>query len=627
MNQNPIWKYLVLVLIVVPAFLYALPNVYGENPGVQIAGVRGAAVTQSTLSLVTNLVRDEGIEPIGTSLDNTGVRLRFSDTEDQLKAREIITTNLGADYTVALGLIPAMPEWLANLGAVPMYLGLDLRGGVYFLMQVDIPAAQERAKASYVEDIRTLLREEDIRHRGVRLQADGTILIKFRDIETRDKGYDQIVRNYIELLGVPNDEAEFPELLLTVSEARLKEVGDFALQQNITALRSRIDELGVSEPVLQRQGADRIVVQLPGVQDTARAKDILGRTATLEVMLVDEDNDISSSIRSVAPAGSKIYRFRDGQPILLKKQMIYSGENIIDAGSGFDNLSGGPIVNLTLDSKGSAINRRITGDNIGNRMAILYVENLREAKLDGAGNPALDEQGNEVFIAKRVEEVITAPVIRDQLGKRFQISGLESNAEAQDLALLLRAGSLATPVFIVEERTIGPSLGKENIDKGLKSVVGGLIAVLIFMTLYYRVFGLVACTALTLNLVIIVAVLSLFQATLTLPGVAGMVLTVGMAVDANVLIFERIREELRAISGPQVSIHRGYEQAFSTIVDANVTTLIAALVLFNFGTGPIKGFAITLSIGILTSMVTAIFVTRILVNLIYGNRRVEKLAI
>ncbi|MBT5558599.1 MAG: protein translocase subunit SecD [Proteobacteria bacterium] len=627
MNQNPIWKYLVLVLIVVPAFLYALPNVYGENPGVQIAGVRGAAVTQSTLSLVTNLVRDEGIEPIGTSLDNTGVRLRFSDTEDQLKAREIITTNLGADYTVALGLIPAMPEWLANLGAVPMYLGLDLRGGVHFLMQVDIPAAQERAKASYVEDIRTLLREEDIRHRGVRLQADGTILIKFRDIETRDKGYDQIVRNYIELLGVPNDEAEFPELLLTVSEARLKEVGDFALQQNITALRSRIDELGVSEPVLQRQGADRIVVQLPGVQDTARAKDILGRTATLEVMLVDEDNDISSSIRSVAPAGSKIYRFRDGQPILLKKQMIYSGENIIDAGSGFDNLSGGPIVNLTLDSKGSAINRRITGDNIGNRMAILYVENLREAKLDGAGNPALDEQGNEVFIAKRVEEVITAPVIRDQLGKRFQISGLESNAEAQDLALLLRAGSLATPVFIVEERTIGPSLGKENIDKGLKSVVGGLIAVLIFMTLYYRVFGLVACTALTLNLVIIVAVLSLFQATLTLPGVAGMVLTVGMAVDANVLIFERIREELRAISGPQVSIHRGYEQAFSTIVDANVTTLIAALVLFNFGTGPIKGFAITLSIGILTSMVTAIFVTRILVNLIYGNRRVEKLAI
>jgi preprotein translocase subunit SecD len=627
MNQNPIWKYLVLVLIVVPAFLYALPNVYGEDPGIQIAGVRGAEVTQSTLSLVTNLVRDAGMEPIGTSLDNTGIRLRFADTSEQLKARELITSNLGAGYTVALGLMPAMPDWLANLGAVPMYLGLDLRGGVHFLMQVDIPSAQERAKASYVDDIRTLLREENIRHRGVRLQADGSILIKFRDIETRDLGYDQIVRNYIELSGVPNDEAEFPELLLTVSEARLKEVGDFALQQNITALRSRIDELGVSEPVIQRQGADRIVVQLPGVQDTARAKDILGRTATLEVMLVDEDNDISSSIRSVAPAGSKIYRFRDGQPILLKKQMIYSGENIIDAGSGFDNLSGGAIVNLTLDSKGSAINRRITGENIGNRMAILYVENQREAKLDAAGNPALDEQGNEIFIAKRIEEVITAPVIRDQLGKRFQISGLESNAEAQDLALLLRAGSLATPVFIIEERTVGPSLGKENIEKGFKSVVGGLIAVLIFMTLYYRVFGLVACTALTLNLVIIVAVLSLFQATLTLPGVAGMVLTVGMAVDANVLIFERIREELRAISGPQVSIHRGYEQAFSTIIDANVTTLIAALVLFNFGTGPIKGFAITLSIGILTSMVTAIFVTRILVNLIYGKRRVENLAI
>ena len=403
MNQNPIWKYLVLVLIVVPAFLYALPNVYGEDPGIQIAGVRGAEVTQSTLSLVTNLARDAGMEPIATSLDNTGIRLRFADTSEQLKARELITSNLGAGYTVALGLMPAMPDWLANLGAVPMYLGLDLRGGVHFLMQVDIPSAQERAKASYVDDIRTLLREENIRHRGVRLQADGSILIKFRDIETRDLGYDQIVRNYIELSGVPNDEAEFPELLLTVSEARLKEVGDFALQQNITALRSRIDELGVSEPVIQRQGADRIVVQLPGVQDTARAKDILGRTATLEVMLVDEDNDISSSIRSVAPAGSKIYRFRDGQPILLKKQMIYSGENIIDAGSGFDNLSGGAIVNLTLDSKGSAINRRITGENIGNRMAILYVENQREAKLDAAGNPALDEQGNEIFIAKRIE--------------------------------------------------------------------------------------------------------------------------------------------------------------------------------------------------------------------------------
>ena len=616
-----------MVLIIVPAFLYALPNVFGEDPGVQIAGIRGTEVTQSTLISVTNLVRNADIEPIASSLDRDGARLRFADTEDQLKAHELISKHLGTAYTVALGLMPATPGWLASMGAAPMYLGLDLRGGVYLLLQVDIDAAQARAQATYVEDIRNLLREEDIRHRGVRLLADSTIQVRFADPETRTEGFDQIVRNFVDLSGVVNDETEFPELLLTVSEARLKEIGDSALQQNITALRNRIDELGVSEPVLQRQGADRIAVQLPGVQDTARAKDILGRTATLEVMLVDEDNAVGSAVRGVAPAGSKIYRFRDGTPILLKRQLLYSGENIIDAGSGFDNLSGGPVVNITLDSRGAAINSRVTRDNIGNRMAILYVENRRELKLDATGNPVLDDQGREVFVPKRIEEVITAPVIRDQLPRRFQISGLESNAVAQDLALLLRAGSLATPVFIVEERTVGPSLGKDNIDKGFKSVLGGLLAVLVFMVFYYRIFGLVACTALTLNLVIIVAVLSLFQATLTLPGVAGMVLTVGMAVDANVLIFERIREELRSNSAPQVSIHRGYEQAFSTIVDANVTTLIAALVLFNFGTGPIQGFAITLSIGILTSMVTAIFMTRILVNLIYGKRRVEKLAI
>ena len=415
MNQNPGWKYLLLALIIVPAFFYALPNVFGEDPGVQIAGIRGTEVTQSTLISVTNLVRDADIEPIASSLDRDGVRLRFADTGDQLKARELIAADLGNSYSVALGLMPAMPDWLANMGAAPMYLGLDLRGGVHFLLQVDIDAAQARAQASYVEDIRNLLREEDIRHRGVRLLADSTIQVRFADPETRTEGFDQIVRNFVDLTGVANDEAEFPELILTVSEARLKEIGDSSLQQNITALRSRIDELGVSEPVLTRQGADRIVVQLPGVQDTARAKDILGRTATLEVMLVDEDNAVSSAVRGVAPAGSKIFRFRDGTPILLKRQLLYSGENIIDAGSGFDNLSGGPVVNITLDSRGSAINSRITSSNIGNRMAILYVENRREVKLDAAGNPALDEQGREVYVPKRIEEVIIAPVIRDQL--------------------------------------------------------------------------------------------------------------------------------------------------------------------------------------------------------------------
>ena len=577
---------------------------------------------------VMGTVRGSGIEPITASLTDEGIRIRFSDTEDQLQAQQLIADQLGDSFSVALALMPAMPGWLSNMGAAPMYLGLDLRGGVHLLLQVDIDAARERARDSYVTGLRTLLREEDIRHRGVRAQGDGSIVIRFRDAETRTRGHDEVVRNHAnELIGQLNDDAEYPELILTVADARIKEIGDSALQQNITALRSRIDELGVSEPVVQRQGSDRIVIQLPGVQDPARVKDVLGRIATLEVMLVDEDNDLASSVRGVAPAGSKVFHFRDGRPILLKKQLIYSGESIIDAGSGFDGQTGGPVVNITLDAKGAAINRRVTGENINNRMAILYVEDRREPKLDLNGDPVLDEDGNQVFVPRRIEEVITAPVIRDQLGTRFQISGLDSPKEAQDLALLLRAGSLAAPAYIVEERTVGPSLGQDNIDKGFKSVMGGLLAVLVFMIIYYRVFGMVACVALTLNLVIIVAVLSLFQATLTLPGVAGLVLTVGMAVDANVLIFERIREELRQNSGPQMSIQRGYEQAFSTIVDANVTTLIAALVLFNFGTGPIKGFAITLSIGIVTSMITAIFVTRIIVNLVYGRRRVEKLAI
>jgi preprotein translocase subunit SecD len=617
-----------LALIVIPGLIYALPNLYGENPGVQIAGIRTAEVTEATLATVETVLSKSGLMPRNITFESNIIKVLFSDTEDQIKARELIADKLGNSYSVALALIPATPDWLSNLGAAPMYLGLDLRGGVHFLLQVDVEAALQRAQESYVEDFRTLLREERVRHLGVRRESNGDVSIKFRDEVERGKGFSIIINQYADLQLAEVEREGEPFLIASLTRARSDEIKKFALQQNITALRSRIDELGVSEPVIQQQGADRIVVQLPGVQDTARAKDILGRTATLEVMMVDEKNDLRASVRGgAAPPGSKLYYFRDGRSILLLKRLIYSGDNIVDASSGFDNQNGGAIVNISLDSKGSAINRRITGENIGNRMAILYVEDRQEVKTDAAGEPVLDKNGQEVMVKVRIEEVITAPVIRDQLGKRFQISGIGNSREAQDLALLLRAGSLATPVYIVEERTVGPSLGKDNIDKGFKSVLIGFIAVLLFMLVYYRVFGGVACTALMLNLVLIIAVLSLFQATLTLPGVAGMVLTVGMAVDANVLIFERIREELRAGNTPQASINSGYERAFSTIIDANVTTLIAALVLFNFGTGPIKGFAITLSIGILTSMFTAIFGTRVLVNFIYGGRRLDRLSI
>ena len=414
---------------------------------------------------------------------------------------------------------------------------------------------------------------------------------------------------------------------MRLSESEVEDLSEFALTQNITALRNRIDELGVAEPVVQRQGDRRIVIQLPGVQDTARAKRILGRTATLEMMLVDEEHSLEAAQNGKTPPGSRLYKLRDGRSILLKKRVIYSGENITDAAASIDTQNGSPIVSITLDAVGSRINQRITGDNIGKRMAVVYIEIRSRNKINADGQAVTDQQGRVVRVKERIEEVITAPVIRDQLGKRFQIEGLDSVTEARDLALLLRAGSLAAPVEIIEERTVGPSLGRANIDQGFLSVIIGFVLVLVFMLLYYRVFGLFANTALGLNLVLIVAVLSMFQATLTLPGVAGILLTVGMAVDANVLIFERIREELRNGNTPQASIHLGYDRALSTIVDANITTLIAAIVLFNFGTGPIKGFAVTLSIGILTSMFTSIFVTRGLANLMYGRKRVKSLAI
>jgi preprotein translocase subunit SecD len=538
-----------------------------------------------------------------------------------------LESRLASGTTVALTLLPAAPDWLSQVGALPMYLGLDLRGGVHFLLEVDMQSAVRRAEDRYIADLRSTLREAKIRYQKIGRDGSGGITVVLRDPAVLADAVDEIRQTLPGLVIADAKDSADGALRMRLSDNEVEELSEFALEQNITALRNRVDELGVAEPVIQRQGDRRIVVQLPGVQDTARAKRILGRTATLEMMMVDEEHSLDAALSGKVAPGSKIFRFRDGQPILLKKRVIYSGENIVDAAASIDTQSGGAIVSITLDAIGARINQKITGKNIGKRMAVLYIESKSTIKTDADGLSVKGSDGRAIRVKQRIEEVITAPVIRDQLGKRFQIEGLDSVDEARDLSLMLRAGSLAAPVEIIEERTVGPSLGQANIDQGFQSVIIGFALVLVFMAIYYRVFGLFANVALALNLVMIVAVLSLLQATLTLPGVAGIVLTVGMAVDANVLIFERIREELRNGSTPQASIHTGYQRALSTIVDANLTTLIAAIVLFNFGTGPIKGFAVTLSIGILTSMFTAIVLTRALVNFFFGGRRLKDLAI
>ncbi len=627
LNQNAWWKYLIVAAVLIPGFFYALPNLFGDDPGVQIRGARTTVVDPSLIGTVENVLSQAQIEPLSISLGESGVRIRFSDTEDQIKARDVVQAAFGSRYTVALTLLPSAPSWFESIGALPMYLGLDLRGGVHFLMEVDLVAAISRAEERYVETLRSSLREGRVRYALIRRLDEGGISLKFRNEQQRDAAVEVIDDEFPEIQLVDYDSDGEYFLTATLSSEQVQELQRFALEQNMVALRNRIDELGVAEPVVQRQGDDRIVIQLPGVQDTARAKRILGRTATLEIRLVDEQHDVSSAVSGAVPIGSKLYEMRDGTPILLKRELVYSGDNIIDAAASIDTLSGSPIVSITLDSRGASINQRVTGDNVGNRMGVVYIESRSEVKRDAEGRTVYDDSGNAVRVREFIEEVITAPVIREQLGRRFQIEGLDSVSEARDLSLLLRAGALAAPIEIVEERTVGPSLGQENILQGLVSVTVGFALVLVFMLIYYRFFGLVANLALALNLILIVAVLSILQATLTLPGVAGIVLTVGIAVDSNVLIFERIREELRNRNTPQASIHVGYSQAFSTIVDANITTLIAAIVLFNFGTGPIKGFAVTLSIGILTSMFTAILGTRLVVNLMYGGRRVNRLAI
>ena len=627
LNRYGWWQWLIIVGVIVPGIFFALPNLFGDDPGIQVRGSRGTDLSSADFDRLKALVAQPGSGLIRGSLDVKGASFRFATPEAQLKARDLFEDELEDRYTIALTLLPAAPAWFESMSARPMYLGLDLRGGVHFLMEVDMDGAIRRMEERYVADLRSALRTAKVRHRGVRRKSEGGSDITLRKVSDQDKARETILRELpdLELTDVEGDTPD--RVLAHLSQRAKDELSEIALEQNITALRNRIDELGVAEPVVQRQGDRRIVVQLPGVQATARAKRILGRTATLEMMLVDEEHNVDSAVSGSPPPGSRIFHMRDGRPILLKNRVIYSGDNIVDAAASIDTQTGGPIVSITLDAAGARINQRVTGKNIGKRMAVLYIETRAKIKTDAQGRPMKGPQGRTLRTSQRVEDVITAPVIRDQLGKRFQIEGLDSVTEGQDLALMLRAGSLAAPVEIIEERTVGPSLGQANISQGFRSVMIGFALVLIFMLIYYRTFGLFANAALALNLVLMVAVLSVFQATLTLPGVAGIVLTVGMAVDANVLIFERIREELRNGNSPQASIHMGYNRALSTIVDANITTLIAALVLFNFGTGPIKGFAVTLSIGILTSMFTAIVLTRGLVNFFYGGRRVEKLAI
>ena len=617
MNRYPLWKNLLVAVVLLIALIYAMPNIFDQDPSMEIGGTRRATVDGDTEARVRAALKSAGVEIKSLQSAPNKLLLRFNGTEAQLVAKDTLETTLGNDYNLALTLSTDVPVWLRALGSEPMYLGLDLRGGIHVLIDVDMDAAVKQAMERYSGDIRTLLRKEKLRYTTVTVNAD-LVTIKFRDETVRDQANEEIGDEFRDLLleSVDADGSFLVEARMGRVEQQT--VRKFALDQNITTLRNRVNALGVSEPIIQQQGDRRIVVQLPGAQDPAKLKELLGATATLEYRLEDTGHSVEDAVAGKVPVGSKLYYTRDGRPILLKKRVIVTGNQITDASSGFDQRSGQPAVFVSLDGQGARRMRNMTTENVGKPMAVVFIETRSETRI-------ID--GRKVTRKIPVQEVISVANILEPFGRRFQTTGLDSSSEAHDLALLLRAGALAAPIEIVEERTIGPSLGQDNIDQGFRSVVIGLILVMIFMAAYYRIFGLVANLALMLNLVLIVAVLSMLQATLTLPGIAGIVLTVGMAVDANVLIFERIREEIRVGSTPQASIYAGYEKALSTIVDANITTLIAAVVLFAFGTGPIKGFAVTLFIGILSSMFTAILGTRAVINLVYGGRRVKKLAI
>jgi preprotein translocase subunit SecD len=604
MNRFPLWKYVLIGITLVIAFLYTLPNFFGEVPAVQISPVKTTdKADEALLKQADAALQATGLKSDSAFIDGNSVKIRFASTDEQLKAKDALQSALGNRNTVALNLLSASPAWLTAIHALPMYLGLDLRGGVHFLLQVDMAAALEKAAIRYQGDIRTELRNEKIRYGRIAREGNA-VVVQFATRDQRDAAIEKINGITSDLNLASTDNADEFILTATLKPEAEKRIQEFAVKQNIQTLSNRVNELGVAEPVLQQQGVDRVVVQLPGVQDTAKAKDILGRTATLEIRLVDEEADLGAAAAGQIPFGDELYQSRDGIPVLVKKDVVLTGDSITDASPGFDQQTNRPAVHVNLDGKGARIFKDVTRENVGRRMAILLIEHGQA-------------------------EVITAPTIQEEIGGgRVQITGMASPQEASDVALLLRAGALAAPMTIVEERTVGPSMGKENIEKGFHSNIWGFAAVVIFMVFYYRMFGLISSAALAINGFFLIALLSMLQATLTLPGLAGIALTLGMAIDANVLINERIREELRNGATPQAAIHAGYDRAWGTILDSNLTTLIAGVALFWLGSGPVKGFAVVLCLGILTSMFSAVTVSRAMVNLSYGRKtRLAKVSI
>jgi preprotein translocase subunit SecD len=598
MNRYPLWKYVIIAVALIAGILFTIPNFFPEVPAVQVSSSKATVkVDSALLGTVEETLKGANIPYRGAVLDATGIKLRFDDPDTQLKAKDALQGKLGENYIVALNLLSASPRWLTAIGALPMYLGLDLRGGVHFLLQVDMKAALDKAADRYTTDIRSLMREKKVQYAGV--GREGTnVVVRFRDEAERNKARVEIEKSFPDLAVREVDAPGEFRLVGGLKPEAQKKIQDGAVQQNITILRNRVNELGVAEPIVQQQGADRVVVQLPGVQDTARAKDILGRTATLEIRMVNEDpGALEAAIAGQPALGSDLFTERSGGQVLVRRQVVLTGDRINDAQPGFDQRNNEPAVHVSLDGTGARIFKEVTRENVGKRMAIVLVE-------------------------KGKAEVITAPVIREEIGGgRVQISGRMNTREANDIALLMRAGALAAPMEIVEERTVGPSLGKENIDKGFNSVFYGFIVLTFFMCVYYLLMGLISAIALSVNLMLLVALLSMLQATLTLPGIAAIALTLGMAIDSNVLINERIREELRWGATPHAALNAGYERAFGTILDSNVTTLIAGIALLIFGTGPVRGFAVVHCLGIMTSMFSAVFVSRGIVNLIYGGRK------
>jgi len=598
MNRYPLWKYVVIAVALVVGVLFTIPNFFPEVPAVQVSTSKATVkIDTALLSTVEDALKAAAIPYRGAVLDATGIKVRFDDTDTQLKAKDAVQAKVGDNYIVALNLLSASPQWLTAIRALPMYLGLDLRGGVHFLLQVDMKAALDKAADRYTTDIRSLMREKKVQYAGV-VREGTNVVVRFRDDAERNRARVEIEKAFPDLVLREADAAGELRLVGALKPEAQKRIQDGAVQQNITILRNRVNELGVAEPIVQQQGADRVVVQLPGVQDTARAKDILGRTATLEIRMVnDEAGALEAALAGQPPLGSDIYTERSGGPLLVRRQVVLTGDRINDAQPGFDQRNNEPAVHVNLDGTGARIFKEVTRENVGKRMAIVLVE-------------------------KGKAEVITAPVIREEIGGgRVQISGRMNTREANDIALLMRAGALAAPMEIVEERTIGPSLGKENIDKGFNSVFYGFIVLALFMCAYYLLMGVISTIALSVNLLLLVALLSMLQATLTLPGIAAIALTLGMAIDSNVLINERIREELRWGATPHAALTAGYERAFGTILDSNVTTLIAGIALLVFGSGPVRGFAVVHCLGIMTSMFSAVFVSRGIVNLIYGGRK------